>query len=162
MKKIAISGMLVLAALGVVSASEGTSSEQMPPLLPPMMTTGSSTLDAQIKTLRQGYETQIKALREEYMTKLKALVGDKKMMMGTSTRPMMKDGKNEEKDGKGHMMGSGSSTMMMGDRKPMQQGERHEMKQGEVEGVSTEMPQDSNLPQGNVVWGFFKKFLGGN
>lgn len=146
MKKIAISVALSLAALGVAGAMDAPAQqgEQAPPALPPVMTTGSSTLDAQIKALRQGYESQIKALRDEYASKLKALIGDKKPMMGTSTRPM--------KDGKGTMNGSTSPHMEDKRLLPSQA-------QGKVEGVTVEGQQNGNVPKGNA-WGFFKKFFG--
>lgn len=144
MKKIVISSAIVFAAFSAVSAQTAAPAEQMPLALPPVMTTGSSTLDNQIKALRQGYEAQIKSLREEYLSKLKTLVGEKKQMAGTSTRPMGKDVKG--------LIGS--------DKRPMPQS-KGEPRKGVVEGASAEVPQNENVPQGNA-WGFFKKFLGGN
>lgn len=146
MKKLAIGVAVMLASFGAASAADTTSNEQMPAALPPVMTTGSSTIDAQIKALRQSYESQIKTLREEYASKLKAIVGDKKPMMGTSTRPLGKD----MKDGKEHVNGPTTP----GDRKPMPL-------QGKVEGTSVEGEAEQNgaTPKGNA-WGFFKKFFG--
>jgi hypothetical protein len=93
MKKLLISAAFALSLAGVASAQTSTSTDQVPPALPPVITTGSSTIDNQVKTLRKEYETKIKALQKEYLTKLKALIGERKQERkdehASSTRPMM-------------------------------------------------------------------------
>ncbi len=90
MKKLVITTALTLSALSLTHA-QGTASEVMPQALPPMVTTGDTTVDQQIRTLHREMEAKIKALRDEYQTKMKAIIGDKKPTIvrpdGSTTTP---------------------------------------------------------------------------
>lgn len=48
-------------------------------------TTGDSNIDAQIKTLRDGYVVKMKALQEQYKIDLKNIVGSKILTVGNKT-----------------------------------------------------------------------------
>ena len=137
MKKYIISTALALAAISIVSAQTAgipsTSAQRpsaAPQMMPPVITTGDATIDAQIKTLQKEMEAKIKVIRDEYQAKIKAVIGDKKILNqmkngSTTPRMMREDGEGrasssqrmmrEENDGNGEgrgwgVMGSGSTT----------------------------------------------------
>jgi hypothetical protein len=99
MKKFLITTALGLSALSLIHAQE-TTAEAMPQALPPMVTTGDTTVDQQIRTLHKEMEAKIKALRDEYQTKIKAIVGEKKPVIvrpdGSTTTP--KEARKEIKE----------------------------------------------------------------
>jgi hypothetical protein len=149
MKKLLITGAALLALTAGASAQQmGTSTDQLPPSLPPVMVTGSTTVDLKVRTLRQEYETKIKALQQEYLAKLKVLIGERKEMRASSTQAR-KDVKEEMKDTRQDMRASSTGAAM---RPP--KGMEHT--DGKVEGTSTEIKAEAKV-QG---WGLFKRFLG--
>jgi len=135
MKKILISAAVALATFGIAGAQQATTTDQMPPVLPPAITTGSSTLDAQIKVLRIEMEAKIKAIREEYQTKLKAIVGERRAVVASTTKQIRADVKEVRKDARAEVK------------------EVRANAKAEIRGTSTE-----GQPQGNA-WGFFRKFF---
>jgi Skp family chaperone for outer membrane proteins len=147
MKKLFVSAVFAVSLVGFASAQQASSTTDIPPALPPVITTGSSTVDNQVKTLRKEYEAKIKALQQEYLTKLKALIGERK--------EARKDAREEKKDDRKDMRASSTATTTAGLPRPPK-GPEHTDKPGKVEGTSTE---GSNLPQGNA-FGFLRRFLG--
>jgi hypothetical protein len=150
MKKILISTALALSFVGLAQAQTATSTDQVPPALPPVITTGSSTVDNQVRALRKDYEAKIKALQMEYLTKLKALIGERKQEKRderASTTPKTDNGKHlgEEK----RMMGTttASGTPMLPPKKNPA-GDRGQMMGPRVEGTST---AEGNPGQGAVI-----------
>ncbi len=81
MKKILITSAIAFSALSFAYAEDASTT---PPALPPVITTGSSTIDAQIRALRIEMEAKIKTVRDEYQAKLKAIIGSVKPVV---TRP---------------------------------------------------------------------------
>ena len=77
-----------------------TSRPGMPPH--PMMTTGSSTVDLQVKALREEMEMKIKAIQDEYEAKIKAIAPDMRPMIvrpdgSTTTVPEARHEENSER-----------------------------------------------------------------
>lgn len=106
MKKHIISTGIAISALSFAFA-QGASATAPVPLgaaLPPMITTGDTVTDAQVKALYKEMEAKIKALRDEYQAKVKTIVGDKKPVIirpdGSTTTPkeVKKEMKEERKD----------------------------------------------------------------
>lgn len=115
MKKTLITGAIALSALSFAFAEDGAERQMAPRPMQgkaaagiaasgtrpmPQVTTGSSTVDMQIKALRQEMEAKIKAIQDEYNTKIKALIGDNRAMLvmpngATTTVP---DGRHEIND----------------------------------------------------------------
>ena len=139
MKKlyIGLSVAVVLSGVSFAFAEEGTSNtgtmqpmpikaqmmrEDIKKEMPKMMgsttrpTTGSSTVDAQVKALNKELEAKIKALRDEYALKIKAILGDTRPTLvrpdGSTTTPkeMYKEVRGEMKDMMEEAREYGSST----------------------------------------------------
>jgi hypothetical protein len=85
MKKTLIISAIALSALSytfaqdaaVTTTAQASTTVPMPPALPPVITTGSSTIDAQIKSLRVEMEAKIKAIRDDYQARLKTIIGNR-------------------------------------------------------------------------------------
>ena len=152
MKKYIISSGITLLALSYAGAAvdvpgKAPSSPMMERadtaiMMPPVITTGDATVDAQIKALQQEMETKIKAIREEYRAKIKAAIGDKKVITrpqgGSSTTPPRMKGEGEG-EGEGRMM-RGTSTR--GTSTPRYREERM------VDGTSSPMRRDNDMMRG--------------
>jgi hypothetical protein len=152
MKKLLITGAALLALTSFAGAQQqGTSTEQLPPPLPPIMTTGSTTVDLKVRTLRQEYEAKIKALQQEYLAKLKILIGERRDMRASSTEAR-KDAREEKKDDRKDMRASSTASSTIGGAMRPPKGLEHT--DGKVKGTSTE-----GVPQGGG-WGLLRKFLG--
>ncbi|MEZ0209048.1 MAG: hypothetical protein ACAH17_02650 [Candidatus Paceibacterota bacterium] len=101
MKKTLIISALALSAFSYAFAEDASTT--MPAALPPVISTGSSTIDAQIKALRAEMETKIKALRDEYQVKLKAIIANAKTLRSqggatTTVKEIRKEIKDIRKD----------------------------------------------------------------
>jgi hypothetical protein len=156
MKKLMVSAVFAASLLGFASAQDASSTGTVPLSLPSVVTTGSSTLDGQVRALRKEYDTKIKALQQEYLMKLKALIGERKDARASSTQARKderKDMREEKKDARQDMRASSTASSTLGVPRPPKGPEHTE---GKVEGTSTE---GANLPQGNA-FGFLKRFLG--
>jgi hypothetical protein len=185
MKKYIISTGVALIAITSVCAAEsfpqarGTTTPGMMrggkdmPMMPPTITTGDATVDAQIKALQQEMEAKIKAIRDEYQVKIKTAIGDKKVLNRpqnwSSTTPSgMMRGEPGERMMRGtgtpeHQMFNGSSTMRHdGDmmRGTSTRPHRGDLPTGQaVRGESTEDGNADTNEQGGVR-GFFSRFFG--
>jgi FtsZ-binding cell division protein ZapB len=120
MKKLLISSMLVVSAITLTSAEEGTvrpvpvkapmpgvkavkavlASSTMPQMMDDEMRallTGNKEVDDKIKALVAERNQKLKAIHEEFQTKLKALVGERKLIRASTTEKMkeMKDDMRE-------------------------------------------------------------------
>ena len=99
--------------------------------------TGDALIDGKIATLVKEREEKIRLIRQEYEAKIKAVIGEKKVllkeMVGTSSRPIMKDGNRPM------MNASGTKPMMR------------------PEGVKETRPRPLGLFEG-----LFKSFFGGD
>lgn len=141
MKKTLITGAIALSAVAFAFAEDGAQRQMAPRPMQgkavagvaatgtrpmPQVTTGSSTVDMQIKALRQEMEAKIKAIQDEYNTKIKALIGDNRAMLvmpngATTTVPEGRHEINQE-------------------RKDAQREMRQENRGGEVEGATSSRP----------------------
>ena len=174
MKKYIIATGLLSLSVFVASAEGGRPQVQM--MMPPVMTTGDATKDAQIKALQTEMEAKIKVIRDDYQARIKAIVGDSKprvasttprrgvmMMRGSTTPPMMEREDHEGRDGGRDGMMRGSSTepermMMQGSTtRPRPNGEtpRKPMVQNTESNGNVQPPQVPQAPQG-----FFSRFFG--
>jgi Spy/CpxP family protein refolding chaperone len=141
MKKTLITTALALSAVSFAFAQDaGTTT---PPALPPAVTTGSSTIDAQIKALRIEMEAKIKAIRDEYQAKLKAIVGNRRTQMATTTNPVRKEVKEVRKE-------------IKEERKEYME----IRKEQRVEGASTTASSTSPREANQRFMNFFRSFLG--
>lgn len=107
--------------------------------------TGDAVIDGKIATLVKEREEKIRLIRQEYEVKIKAAIGDKKVllkeMVGTSSRPVMKDGERPMmKDGERPMMNASGTKPMM-----------------RPEGAKDARPRPLGLFEG-----LFKSFFGGD
>lgn len=105
MKKLLITTAIAFSAIAMASADDSTTTKPMAPRpMPPVMTTGDATVDAQIKALRLEMETKIRAIQTEYDAKIKLAIGDRKPVIahpdGSTTTPkdMKHDVQQEIKD----------------------------------------------------------------
>lgn len=160
MKKQLISALLVASALSLASA-QATSTATTSPVLPPPPSVGDTRIDAQIRALNQEMEAKIRALRQEYQTKLKALVGNRKMMVASSSAQFREDRKELKNDLKQKREGLKDEWKdKRDDLKDLRA--RGSDNQG-VEGTSTARLNGTTTPKaepkGNA-WGFFLKFFG--
>lgn len=116
-------------------------------MLQQMVTTGDAETDAKIKALNVEMEAKIKSIRDEYQAKLKEIIGTRKIINSTSTRPMM------PRDQEGNDQRFGSSTDNNGNNIPP----RPRREYGEVKGVNTE---DIGQVVGQDVGSRMKSFFG--
>jgi BMFP domain-containing protein YqiC len=135
MKKTLLTTALALSAMTLAFAEDATGTPALPPALPPMVSTGDQKIDEQVRALHKEMEGKIKAIRDEYQKKLKALIGERKVMMASTTKDMPKGVKEGMKE-------------VRKDMKDARKGE------SEVRGTSTKAE-----PKGNA-WGFFRRFFG--
>lgn len=149
MKKQLISTLLVASALSFASAQTSTSTGTTTPVLPPPVTTGSSTIDAQIRNLNREMEARIKAIREEYHAKLKVLIGNRKALVASTTaqiRELKDDRKGKLEDLKNEIK----------DRRE----DRREDRKEDVRGTSTLRATTTKASPNGNAWGFFLRFFG--
>lgn len=142
MKKTSITSAVILSAFMFASA-QGTASSSvpaMPAALPPMITTGSSTVDAQVKALHREMEAKIKAVRDEYQVKLKAIIGERKAMIASSTKEIRKEVKEERKEVRQEV------------KKDAQEVRKEIMKEKRIEKATSTRPFSSMF---NVFRGYF-------
>lgn len=134
MKKLLITTAVAFSVLSFASAEDVSSTAtSMPAALPPVAITGDQKIDEQVRALHKEMEAKIKALRDEYQKKLKAIIGERKVLMASSTKEVRKEGMQEVRN----------------EIKEVRKDIREE-----VRGTSTKA-----MPQGNA-WGFFQKFFG--
>jgi hypothetical protein len=140
MKKTFIATALTLSALSFAYAQDASTTASMPAALPPVPSTGDVRIDEQVRALHKEMEAKIKTLRDEYQKKLKAIIGERKLLIASTTKQMRVEIKEERKD----------------DRKEVRTEVREVRKEirEEVRGTST-----GSMPQGSP-WNIFKKFFG--
>ncbi len=136
MKKTLITTAMLLSAFSFAYAQDASTTPSAGDVLPPVPSTGDARIDEQVRALHKEMENKIKALRDEYQKKLKALIGDRKLLMGTTTKEIRKEIKEDRKE---------IRTEVREVRKEIRE---------EVRGTST-----GSMPQG-APWNFFKKFFG--
>lgn len=109
MNKLFITTAIALSALSLVSAQDATvttgvaatatvTAPAMPPALPPLMSTGDKKIDEQVRALHKEMEGKIKVIRDEYQKKLKKIIGERKLMMASTTKEMASTTKEMRKD----------------------------------------------------------------
>ncbi len=102
MKKLFILTAVTFSALSFAYAQDAPAVR--PTIVKPMITTGDTALDAQVKALRAEMEVKIKELRAEYEAKIKVILGDKKPMIvkpngaTTTMKEIRKEIKEERKE----------------------------------------------------------------
>lgn len=96
MKKTLLIASIVFSAVSSVFAEDATGTPAMPAALPPLVITGDKKIDEQIRALHKEMEGKIKAIRDEYHKKLKALIGERKLMMASSTKDVKEMRKDKE------------------------------------------------------------------
>lgn len=161
MNKLYMGTVIALATISFVSAQDTT--KPLPPQGGPMMTTGDATIDAQIKALNMEMETKIKAIRDDYLAKIRTIVGTKRSVVASSTRPMMgtttpRGMMEGEKRGfdEGRKMGRPFASSTDGTMRPPMM--RREESQGEQEDNRGQIGDNV----GARIQNFFKGFFGGN
>lgn len=155
MKKELVSTLLVVSALSFASAQTSTTTgTTTPPVLPPPVSVGDTRIDSQIRALNQEMEAKIRAIRLEYQTKLKALIGNKKVLIASSTTQLREENKERREALKNEMK----------DKKAELKEEMKDRRE-DIRGTSTpnglvrRATTTNANPQGNA-WGFFMRFFG--
>ncbi len=105
MKKIFTTTIIAFSALSFASAQDvSVTASAQATAARPVTVTGDTSIDAQVKALRQEMEVKIRAIQAEYEVKIKAIVGNMKPMIvrpdgsTTTVKEVRKEIKEERKE----------------------------------------------------------------
>lgn len=116
MKKTLTVSMLALSALSFANASEEVKASQpgrqIMMTMPMAITTGDPAIDTQVKAMQKEMQDKMKVIAEEYSVKIRKIIGDKKPLMASGTREMMKDTMHDMRGVMKNMMASGTKPAM--------------------------------------------------